>query len=367
MKYSTGYNPPSAKLHVADPALWRPTQYDDQVRDPNLLWLDRGECFDPSFHEFVHRLLADIPVHSVFAYPTPGPLYRKLARHLDVPREHLLLTRGSNGAIKAVFEAYISAGDAIVVTQPTFQMYGVYAQMFGARVHGVPYTLRNGRPHLDVEALIAHISKVRPKLVGLPNPDNPTGFAFDNDQLRDVIEAAGDVGALMLVDEAYFPFLDQTAVPLIETYGHLVVARTFSKAWGMAGIRLGYTVAQPAISETLNKVRTMTESDGISMALAERMLDHQDIVDQSIARLIEGRHLLATELNTLGFNAIETPCNFVLVDFGARRQAATDALANVARFRVFPVPPLENFVRFTTTTPALVRRVIDCLKPAAGN
>ncbi len=358
------YSAPQPKAAIASPDLWRPTQYDDDLRDAGTLWLGRGECIDPELNGLVVKLLADIPRHALFAYPTPGPLYRKLARHLNVPAEHLMLTRGSDGAIKAVFEAYIGPGDRVVLTKPTYQMYGVYSQMFGADVTGVPYQLKDGRPHLEASELIKTIAAVRPKLVGLPNPDNPTGFAFSPGDLRAIVEAAGDVGALMMVDEAYYPFLDETAIDWVGEYGHLVVARTFSKAWGMAGIRLGFTVAQPEITAMLNKVRTMVEADGVSMELAMRMLDHQDDVNASLARLKEGRAFFAAEMNALGFAAIETPCNFVHVDFADKRPAIEAALKGVASYRVFPVPPLENFLRFTTTTIEQFRRVVEVIRNA---
>lgn len=359
------FSPPPAKPQILNPDFWRPTQYDDEIRDAEMLWLDRGECIDPELTELVRRLLNDIPSHALFAYPTPGPLYRKLAGNLDVDTELLMLTRGSDGAIKSVFEAYIEPGDKVLMTQPTYQMYGVYSKMFGADSHTVSYRLVDGCPYLDSTDFIDAIAREKPKLVVLSNPDNPTGFAFNSDELLSIVEAAGEAGALMLIDEAYFPFLEQTAMSWITEYSHLIVTRTFSKSWGMAGIRLGYTVAHPAITAMLNKVRTMVEADGVSMALVERMLDHEDAVNASLKRLKKGRALFARKMQIMGFDAIETSCNFVLVNFGEKRDAVETVLKNVATYRVFPVAPLEGFLRFTTTTPDLFQRVIDAIRPHA--
>ena len=334
------FNPPDAKPQVVNPDLWRPVQYEDELRSPDKLWLDRGECIDPELTALIKSLIADIPTYAFFSYPTPGPLYRKLAALLDVPVEHLMLTRGSDG--------------------------GIYSQMFGAEIHSVPYSLLDGRPYIEVSAFISAIKRARPKLVGLPNPDNPTGFSFDEKDLRAIIEAAGESGALMLIDEAYYPFLEQTALPWVSEYGHLIIARTFSKAWGMAGLRLGYTVAQPAITTMLNKVRTMVEADGFAMALVERMLDHEDAVKASLKRLKEGRALFAAEMQAMGFHAFEMSGNFVHVDFGDKRADVEEALRKIATYRVFPIEPLENFLRFTTTTPELFQRVIDAIRPHAA-
>jgi histidinol-phosphate aminotransferase len=356
------FTAPPPRPSIANPKLWRPTSWDSKLRPENVLWLDRGECIDPEMMRLVQAISIDLPMHAYFAYPTPGPLYRKLARQLGMSPDRLLLTRGTDGAIKTVFETFVEPDDVVVVTRPTYQMYGVYAQLYGARLSFVDYQMVDGFPHIAPGTMSAAIRAVRPRLVTLPYPDNPVGYAFAEDELRDVVEAAGEVGALMLVDEAYYPFHDATALPWVETYGHLVVARTFSKAWGMAGIRLGYTVAAPAITEYMHKVKPMVEADGVAMEMAIRMLDHEADMLASVARLKNGRKWFADEMNGLGFHAINTPCNFVHVDFHAKRAQIELALENIACYRVFPDGLLNRYLRFTTTTPELFAPVVDAVK-----
>jgi histidinol-phosphate aminotransferase len=133
----------------------------------------------------------------------------------------------------------------------------------------------------------------------------------------------------------------------------------------MAGIRLGYTVSNPEITANFNKVRTMVEADGISMALAERMLQRPGDIERSIERLIEGRKYFAAEVNKMGFFALETAGNFIHVDFGDKRKDVEALLAGKVLFRVFPTPPLEQFLRFTTTTIERFEPVVALLKTAA--
>jgi len=327
------------------------------------LWLDRGECIDPDFTALAGRLLRDIPDWVLRSYPTPGPLYRKLSAYLGVDEDRLCLTLGTDGAIGVAFQTYTEPGDVAVITDPTYQMYEVYARMNGVRVVKVPYRLANGRPHLTGTEICDAIFKNRPKIVGLPFPDNPTGYALEDQEIRSVIDSAAEVGALILIDEAYHPFHPSNCLPWVEQYDQLVITRSFSKAWGLAGIRLGYTVAPPAVNEIFHKVRPMVEANGLSMYLAERILDHEAERNQSIGRLIEGRRMLADEIAALGFFTIDTACNFVHVDFGEHRAAAAAVLKGVARYRVFEGPLLGHFFRFTTTTPPLARRVIDALEP----
>ena len=361
---SSKFAPPAACPTIADAALWRPHLANEQRRPSEVLWLDRGECIDPVFLSLIEAQFRGVSRDAIFAYPSPGPLYRKLGVALDLDPSALLLTRGSDGAIKAVYEAFIAAGEKVLTTDPTYQMYGVYAQIFGARLVTVPYRMVDGRPHLGAEEIVSAIFRERPKLVGLPNPDNPTGSVFEEQELRAIIEAAGEVGALMLVDEAYHPFYPITALPWVKEYGHLVVARTFSKGWGMAGIRLGYIASTPEVVALLNKSRTMVEADGVAMALAERMLDFPDEMQASVARLREGRTYFASEMKSLGFHTIETAGNFIHVHFGDKREAVEQALKSVARFRVFPDTLLQEFCRFTTSTKPLMKRVVVAIKGA---
>jgi len=359
------FTAPLPRDALGDPGLVRPDHYGAKPRPVALLALDRGECVDPELTALAHRLLRELPSELVWCYPTSGPLYRKLAAHLGIEPDRLLLTRGSDGAIKTVFEAYVAPGDTVVLPDPTYQMYDVYLRLFGARPALVPYALTGQGPHLEADDLIAAIGLERPKLVCLPNPDNPTGFVFEAPALRAIVEAAGEAGALILVDEAYYPFHPVTAMPWIDEFDHLVIARTFSKAWGLAGMRIGYAAACPAVAEVLHKTRPMIEADGIAMALVERMLDHRDAVEASLARLKDGRAFFASEMKKLGFRAVETAGNFVLVDFGDRRAAVEAALAPVARYRLFSETCLKDFLRFTTTTRELFAPVIAAIRGVA--
>jgi len=357
---------PRPRAILQSPDLYRPDPYRDHLREDRVLWLDRGECIDPEFTALAGRLLREAPDHTLFAYPTPGPLYRKLAGYLGVDENTLCLTQGTDGAIGTVFQTFTQPGDIALTTDPTYQMYDVYARMNGVRIVTVPYRLENGVPRVRGAEIVDAIRHHRPKLVGLPYPDNPTGYALEEGEMRAIVEACGDVGALILVDEAYYPFHPASCLDWVPQYDHLVVTRSFSKGWGLAGLRLGWTVAQPHITEILHKVRPMVESSGLSMYLAERILDHEAERNASVARLIKGRRFLADKISELGFFAVDTACNFVHVDFADRRDEATQALKSVARYRVFGGSILAHFFRFTTTTPELAQRVVDCLAPISA-
>jgi histidinol-phosphate aminotransferase len=126
-------------------------------------------------------------------------------------------------------------------------------------------------------------------LVCIPNPDSPTGTVFDFDELERLIIVCEKNNTIILIDEAYFPFCDITAFPLIERYNNLVIARTFAKAWGMAGLRIGYVIGDEKLIHLLHKVRPMYEINSVAAAITEKMLDKESEMLKSVQRLQEGR------------------------------------------------------------------------------
>jgi len=350
---------------LADPTLVRPGRTKLEGRDHNKLWLDKNENPDPILANTIREVISFLPPEAHFSYPDLAPLYLKLARHVGVGAENLLLAPGSDGAIRAVFEAFVSPGETVLVTEPTFAMYPVYCRMFGARKVSLPYRPSNAGPALAADAIIEAIERERPHLVCLPNPDSPTGTVFALDALERLIAAADAAGAVMLVDEAYYPFHPETAVPLIARHPHLVVVRSTGKAWGMAGLRVGYAVADARLAEFLHKVRSMYEIGAFAAAVFERMLDRHDEVMASVGRLLAGKSMFLDAMENLGFRVLRGAGNFCHVAFGARAEKVHAALADLVYYRKdFAEPCLKGFSRFSAATPEQMAPLIARIREA---
>ena len=250
-----GFFTPQPRPAVADQNLTRPDWTSGERRDPDRLWLDKNENADPELARLVTRIVAVMPPDICYSYPDHAPLYRKLAKWLDLKPENLLLAAGSDGLIRAVFEAFISPGDAVIHTAPTFAMYFVYSKMYGAQEVAITHEASDNGPLLTATRLVSAIETAKPRAVFLPNPDSPTGVVFSLKDMRAIIEAAGRVGAVMLVDEAYHPFHPETCLPWVMEYPHLLVTRSTGKAWGLAGFRIGYGAASKDLATILHKVR----------------------------------------------------------------------------------------------------------------
>lgn len=315
-----------------------------------------------------HEVLLEIPPLALATYPEAGEVYRKLAHWVGVSPEYLLLTPGSDGAIRLVFDAFVEQGDGVIHTVPTFAMYRVYNQMFGAKAFPIEYKWSDDGPRLDPKAIVAALHEHKPKLLCLPNPDSPTGTILAPDVLREILTECEAVGAILLLDEAYYPFYEWSAVPWTETSRNLIVARTFAKAWGAAGLRIGYAVAHPETIVFLHKMRPMYEAGALAVEFMFRMLDKKSEMAQAVARINEGKAFFVEEMRSLGFRVLPTAGNFMHVAFGESGGATHSALSNKVLYRTSSDHPcLAGYSRFTVAPRAIMVQVADLIKRVVEN
>lgn len=353
---------------LLNPALQRPSALNSVPRAPDLVWLDKNENLDPELLAVSQAVLSSIPPIALATYPEGGALYRKLAQWVGVGPESLLLTPGSDGAIRLVFEAFVDHGDAVVHTTPTFAMYPVYSQMFGAEASAIEYSRTEDGPYLDPTALLKALREHKPKLLCLPNPDSPTGTVVAPEVLQEILEACEAVDTVLLLDEAYHPFYDWSAATWTEKSRNLIVARTFAKAWGAAGLRIGYAVAHPETIALLHKMRPMYETSTLATEFMLRMLDHTDEMARSVARVKAGKYFFQEGMQSLGFAVLSTAGNFIHVAFAEKGRDVHAALTGKVLYRAsFDHPSLAGYSRFSVAPKPVMAKVVDLIKQAAGH
>ena len=345
--------------------LTRPNWVTQNHRSLDSLWLDKNECVDPEMNKIVMESLSKIPSEAVFSYPDLDVLYSKVAAFSDVLPENILLTAGSDGAIRASFESCIQSGDRVILSRPTFAMYDVYSKIYGAQVTWLDYAQSSNGPILKVEKVISVIKEIRPKMVCLPNPDSPTGTIFSLADMRKIIDTAKDVGALMLVDEAYHPLYQETVVPWINECKNLVVVRSFSKAWGAAGLRVGYALSNHELISYLHKQRPMYEIGNVSAKGIEILLDHEKDMMQSVKRVNAGKKYFQDAMKVLGFDSYVSHGNFLHVRFGIHAKQIHKALDGKVYYRKdFNELCLKGYSRFSSTTIERFKPIIKCISDA---
>jgi len=355
---------PIARASIRSELLKREALHHPQPRNPKLLWLDKNENLDLKLNKVFEEIIRNIDLlRTVAVYPDCAPLYLKLSEYLNVPVDGLILSTGSDGVIRSVFEAFCEPGDIVLFPNPTYAMYEVYSLMYGARLIKVDYQPSENGPTLTACTLIDEINKAHPKIVCLPNPGSPTGSVYQPKELEEIIKAATTVGALVIIDEAYYPFYNKTAISLVDQFSNLLIIRTFSKAWGMTGLRVGYGVGSKDLISLLNKVRPNYETNTLGIVVAERVLDYEAEMLASVDRLNAGRDFFLAEMQALGFKTLPAHANFLHVNFGESAEEVHQALSNMVLYKKdFGHPSLKGYSRFSSATYEQFSPIIKCIK-----
>jgi histidinol-phosphate aminotransferase len=296
-------------------------------------------------------------------YPGSGPdLRQKLGQAAGLTGEHVVLGNGSTDVINFVVHTFVEPGDEVVIPVPTFPMYEARVKVAGGKVVQVPM-----RPDFtwDVNAILKAVTS-HTKLIFTCSPNNPTGGQFPLADLEKIL-------ALRLptfFDEAYYELEDQveTRAPMILDHPHMMVNRTFSKAFGLAGLRIGYILCDPVLASYFNRVRFPWNVSQVAIAAALAAL--QDVPDQQVKRqnIIAGRNFIFAEINKLpGLKAFPSEGNFVLIDAG---NLGVDSLVirdRMAEKGIF-IRPMSGhnmprgFIRITVGTPEHNRLFVETFK-----
>ncbi|MGD2138146.1 MAG: histidinol-phosphate transaminase [Gammaproteobacteria bacterium] len=266
-----------------------------------------------------------------------------LARRHGVPAECITLGNGSNDVLDLVARVFLGPGTEAVYSQYAFAVYPIAVQAVGARARVA--TAHSGeRGPAYGHDLAAMQQRVGPdtRVVFIANPNNPTGTWLDSAELEGFI--AGLPGhVLVVVDEAYFEYVTASRYPdataWLERYHNLIVTRTFSKAYGLAGLRVGYALSHPDVAALLNRVRQPFNINAVAQAAALAALDDAAHIRQSVQRNREGMAQLCKALGGLGLSCIESAGNFVTVDMGRPGREVFTALLRMGVI----VRPVDNY------------------------
>jgi len=330
-------------------------------RESRLQWLrlDKNERVGPLPDKFFRGLLRKFSNAHLTAYPETECLYEKLAAHHGVQTSNIMLTSGSDAAIRHGFELFVNPGDEVLVLEPTFAMIDIYCSLFHATRKAVAY---DSALRLDVDELIAHIGG-RVALVVISNPNSPTGTVISHGDMRRIVERAAAHDVPVLVDEAYYGFCPETALPLCSSFPNLIVTRTFSKSAGMAGLRIGYMIASGVLAQLLYKFRPMYEANAFGVLAAMEILNHPEVVRDYLAATEKGRKLLTAFLSSRGIGYRDTVTNFIHVDCAPRKQAALSEFAKrgILVGGGLRLPDFENYLRITLGPPQAMKQVVNVL------
>ncbi len=269
----------------------------------------------------VRETLARVSAGELTRYPERAPVEALVASRLGLPPEQVLLTNGVDEAIHVLCQAYLDPGDEMLLPVPTYSMYEVYASAAGARV--VPVLADESDFAFPYERVLAAITP-RTRLVALANPNSPTGTTLAREQILAIARQAPQ--AMVLADEAYFHFFGETVLDCIDAYPNLVVARTFSKAYGLAGLRLGLLATSEANMQWLRRVISPYSVNALALACLPPALTDTEYLNWYVGEVTAARAEFYTVCQKLGFRTWPSHANFVLLDIGPQHHEFTRAM-----------------------------------------
>lgn len=336
--------------------------YHSPILGRDGLTLDLNESMAGCSPRVLARLHS-LSANDVSLYPQREAGERLVANFLGVAPEQVLVTNGMDEGLSLVFTTYLDAGDELLFADPTFVMYPMLGAAVGAQVVRVP----SGEDlTLPVGDLLARISP-RTRVIAIANPNNPTGLAAARADLLTIVESAPD--AAVLIDEAYFEFCGaaltcRTLIPDLARYPNLFVARTFSKAYGLAGLRLGVLTGAGEQIDYLRRPSLPFNVNSVVLACLEEALCDRSFVSEHVAQVTRGRERLERLFGELGLRFWPSQTNFVLVRVGESAKTFVEAMKRHGILvRDFSASPgCEGCVRITVGTPKQMEYVLPAIR-----
>ncbi len=289
----------------------------------------------PKVIEALRKSLSEIHLYPEASYLT---LRKALSEKWEVFPEEVILGNGSNEVIEFLFKAYLFEGDEIIVSEPSFLMYTKFAEIYGVNIKRVSLT---GELCHDLEGILKALSP-KTKMIFLDHPHNPTGQCLKRKDWEAFFQRLPKE-VLVVMDEAYGEFIEDEEVPLgiefIKKGYPVMVVRTFSKFYGLAGLRLGYGLGRKEIIQELEKVRQPFNVNLLAVKAGLSVLSDLEYQKKTRELVLTGRKFLTKALSELGFKVYPSEANFIMGDFGKRVDQIYEALLSAGIF----VRPLKAY------------------------
>ena len=343
----------------------RPKWISQKPRKFNKFWLDKNENTHPKLLNLYKKILNNInPIH-ISTYPELGSLYKKISLYEKIPSSNVIFGHGSDGCIKNIFEAFTEKDQKIITISPTFAMYDIYPKIFNLKQIKINYEYSKNGPKLNFKRLIKIIESEKPKLFCIANPNSPTGTIMENIKMIELIKTCKKIKCKTLIDEAYYGFYNQTFKNLVKKFDNIFIVRSFSKAWGLAGLRLGYIISNKKNIETLNKIRPMYEINTLGSEFLKLILNKRYLVKLNLILkdMKNAKNIFYRFLKKYKFEYLASYGNFIHFKIKDEDKKIIKNLTKLSYFRISENhESLHKYSRITLTSSKNIYKIINILK-----
>lgn len=328
----------------------------------NGLRLNRNERVDNFEKNILIKIFKKAKDYDLGKYPDHTNIYRALSKFLKINKENILISAGSDGSLKSIFEIFLSPNDKVAVLSPTYAMYEVYSKVFKIKLFKINY---KDNFKLNKRELFETINKKKIKILFLPNPNQPVEDIISINEMKKICKICYKKKILLVVDEAYYMFGAPTSVKLIKKFNNVIILRTLSKSFGLPSIRFGYIISSKSIINIMNSYRLSYESNFLSDSVVIYFLKNFSKVKNYIKQVKIGREYLRKECLKLGYNVIGRYSNFLLIDF-KNQNLKNKIVAKLQKNKIYTKyiysGILKNCILVTCGTKNLMSKLITNLK-----
>jgi histidinol-phosphate aminotransferase len=307
--------------------------------------------------EFVDSVLREITPEFLSIYPEPDRFLNKYADFIGAKYENVLTTNGSDMAIRYLLETFGEKGKEVVTVAPSFEMYWVNCSILGLKHVPVAY---EKDMTIKIEKIIAAISGDT-RIIVLLNPNNPVGNVYSEEELQKVIDRAHEVGAMVIIDEAYHYFYPNTFMKYALEGDNVVVLRTFSKLFSIAACRLGVIISNPQMIHYVKNARLSFDANSIALLFAERILDHPEMIEELIRTENEGKAYTLEALQEQGYECRDCRGNFIFVKPRHNAREVSERLEKEKKVLVHPYGNelLKDYIRVSVGSKEAMKIFLD--------
>lgn len=333
-------------------------KYPDNNRN-NIVRLDMNENPGGLPVDIVEVIKSRITPEFLATYPNKIPLIESLSKYHNLSMDNIAITDGSEMALKYIFEVFGKPNSNFISISPTFEMYGVYAKMYGLNHIKIDI---DKNFEIDFDSLLDSID-TSTSIVSLLNPNNPIGRPYNNNEFIKIADKTKSVGALLIIDEAYHYFYKQTQAHLLNKYNHIIILRTFSKLFSIAACRIGYALASSDIITMINNARPTFDTNSIALLFANELINNEELINKLIKDELQGRNYLISWLKDNNYEYIYDGGNFITIKTNRDAEVLASLLLNEKNIAIktSSYDILKGYIRVSTGDIKFMKLFVDAL------
>ncbi len=325
-----------------------------QPTEPGYIKLNTNECPYPPSPRVIEAVRAAVDGSlTLYPDPTATPVREKVAEVYGFEPDQVIIGNGMDDLLSMAVRTFVDPSETVVTTYPTYTLYLTLAQLHGAETAVHELT--------DTFELPASVFAASGKLFLLSNPNAPTGRLHPRDEVSGLCDSFDGV---VVADEAYVDFADESSLDLVRTYDNVLVMRTLSKSFSLAGMRIGFAVGARELVSEMMKVKDSYNVNRLSQVAAWHALDDLETMRSNVARVVATRERVAAAFEQLGFNTVPSGANFLLVTHRSvpARTIFEQLAARRILVRYFDSPRLDNSLRISIGTDADMDTVVTAIQ-----